>query len=221
MATTDDTSVPTKEVLDEEGSVDQKLKNLVIESRKRVDRVEEGVFIEAASDPRVQLSYPQQVAMYGMTVKQYLRNIEPLLQSDEIRNADEYYHNIDFGTVRFVPPDTKRREYTIVTQDLSDTELKQLLDLPRSAEVPEVKTEPITGLKDVIELPRQMTKRWSVITRDPGAVPQREYDTLERTEPIPKQTYTKAVRKANEFLHSAGVGMDVGMPEVDDENKPW
>jgi hypothetical protein len=96
-----------------------------------------------------------------------------------------------------------------------------MLDLPRDAELPEVRREDINGLKKIIELPNQMTQRWRVLISDPGAPRDRKYDPLEVTKPIPKHTYEKAVREANEFLHNAGVGMDVGMPEVDDESEPW
>ena len=211
-----------KRVLDEEGNVDEKIKTIVLQSRERIDRLEEGVFIEAATDPQIQIPYPQQVSMWGMAVKQYIRNIEPLLKSPEIAQSQRYYEEIDLGTIEFIPPDTEYRDYSLVAHDgYSDIELKQILNLPRAADLPEVRTESIQGLSSIIELPAQMTQRWRVLISDPGSPRDRKYDPLEVTKPIPKHTYEKAVREANEFLHNAGVGMDVGMPEVDDESEPW
>lgn len=220
--TPDSSGIANKQVLDEEGNVDEKIKTIVLKSRQRIDELEEAIFIEAATNPQVQIGYEEQVVMWGTAVKQYVRNVEPLLQSPEIAQSSEYYEEIDLGEIQFIPPDTEQRQYSLVASDrYGETQLKQLLDLPRSADIPEVRTVDITGLKDIIETPPQMAEQWHIITHDPGSVTAREYETIATREAVPKETYELAVRKTNEFLHNAGIGMDVGMPEVDDESEPW
>lgn len=201
-------------VIDEEGGVDKKIKNRILNSRKRVDDAERAIFVDAATDPNVRMNRPEQIAIWGIIVKQYVRNVEPILKADEIAGAERYYRDVDLGDKVLIPPKTDGRDFSIVRHgDLSDSEIKDVLNLPLAADVPKPKRIGFTGLKDIIELPEAISEQWRVLVRD-GVDP--EYVTIEATGSVPKETYNKAVRETDAFLQQAGIGIETGHEEKDD-----
>jgi hypothetical protein len=207
-----------KKVLDEEATVDQKVKDRIITSRKRVDRAEEGIFIEAPTDPHVDMPWERQVVMWGVVVKQFLRNIEPLLRSDKITESRRYYKQIQVTDkpVTVYPPQTEEYDFSIISSmEEDEATIKRELELPPDAELPRPKRVQLKGLEDVIEHEPTITASWSVKVTEKETIP------LHNETIIPREVYVNAVRYADRFLQQAGIGVKTGMPETDDQNEPW
>lgn len=209
-----------RQVLDEEGTVDAAVKQRLINARERVDKAEDQVFVNAETDPQLQLSREDQVIVWSTTVKQYLRSIEPLLRSDDVTAATEYYRENKIGTVRLVPPQTDGIpfDYAATTDD-PPAQVRRRLGLPRGVELPDPKREPFVGLKSVIEAPKVITARWRICVDDTGPPPTHEYVTPQVRKPVPKWVYEDALRAADQFLQQAGIGLELGTPEVDEREK--
>jgi len=201
-------------IIDSEGEVDQKVKNRILKSRDRVDEAEREIFVKAATNPQVRLSDAESTATWGVVVKQYLRNVEPILRADEIEDSDYFYKQIDLGHVRLVPGETNGRDFSVVDHDeLSDKEIREILRLPFDATIPKPETKPINGLKTVIEMPPVVTEEWQVKV---SSGIKADYETVTAAQAVPKQVYTDAVRRTDEFLQGAGVGIDISPEQVPD-----
>jgi len=203
---------PDKEVVDEENSVDQKIKTWIIETRKRVDKAEEKIFVDSATDPNVQISREEQIMTWATIVKQFLRTIEPILQEEEMKRANYYYNDVEIGGKKLHPPDTNGYEFSLLRhmEDKSDNEKRRALGLPKGADLPEPKPIVFTGLKDVIERPPVLQHQW-VVTVDNRGPPGTQEEVYPRAQTVvPKKIYEDAVRKATRFLQQAGIGLEVG-----------
>lgn len=201
-------------IIDNEGEVDQKIKNRILKSRDRVDEAEREIFVKAATDPQVRLSDAESAATWGVVVKQYLRNVEPILRADEIDDSEYFYKHIELGEVKLVPGETDGRDYSIVDHDdLSKKEMREVLRLPFDATIPDPETKTINGLRTVIEMPPVVTEEWRVKV---SSGIHADYETVTAIKSIPKQVYTDAVRRTDEFLQGAGVGIDISPEQVPD-----
>jgi hypothetical protein len=199
-------------VNDDGKSVDQKIKTRIIEARKRVDRTEEALFVRADLDPDVQMGWEKKVLSWGRIVKQFLRAIEPLLKTEGVTHANQYYEQKKIGEFVLVPPATSEYDFTLVRQlgnGIDADELRLSLGLPPGVTLPEPRTISFEGLKSVIESDTIIEERWSVVVDNNGPPKAHEkvYPRVETVVPI--GIYRDAVRIADEFLQQAGIGLEI------------
>lgn len=226
-----DEEQPSKMVTDEEGTVDQKVKNRIIQARERVDEREDDVFIGAPLDKEISVTHGQQLEMWGTAVRQYIKTIEPLLKSDEIEQSDHYYNEVEIANELVYPPDGE----TAVWE--ADKDKPQVYDIPwslfysndfsvfdyvdsnlpieRGFEPPEPKRVELCGLKDVLEA-GGFQFQWSVVLNPQQIGPARKIARPTESIPLKQMWLEKAVRKADGFLQQAGVGLEIGHQQTDD-----
>jgi len=203
-------SPANERVNDEDGSVDKRIKRRIQSTRERIDKAEEALFVGAHTDPQVQIAPQQQVAAWSTIVKQYIRSIEPLLQSEEIPESQHYYEEVELGTVTLSPPDTDGYRLSLVTQPgVTESQLRQSLGLPRTAEIPKPVSKQFNGLRTIIEGPAVIEQQWSVTVDDSGAPPSHKHIYPHAQQIVPKEIYENAVREADLFLQNAGFGLEI------------
>lgn len=234
--TDEEAQKPSKRVVDEEKTVDQKIKSRIIETRKRVAKREDDIFVGASLTPDVRLSKAQSVNIWSTTVRQFLRSIEPLLKSPEVEDSEYYYNGYAIYENMLYPPDG---ETAVVTQDNgTETTTEEIhwslhydeqfskKDLgngdnlfSKSFEPPEPKPLELHGLKSIIET-EIITQEWNV-RLNPGAPPaEPAYIAKPRiNRPLQKSTLEQAVRVADEFLQKAGIGLEIGHQTTDDKDE--
>jgi hypothetical protein len=222
----------SRQVVDEAGTIDEKVKRLIIDARSRVMEREDLLFVEAALGGT--RSEHELAAMWATTVKQYLRVLEPLLRSSQIEHSQEYYLDRPLGEIVIYPPDTDTdSKFVDVTPphvdgypfsdlhrfgDVNETEIKRQLGLPLDADLPEPKSVQFTGLKEMIEAPRQVEASWDLrLDRGRPAFVQNRV-SMTKSKPLPKTLYEDAVRLADEFRQQAGVGIETGHRTKDVED---
>ena len=93
------------QVLDEEDRISNRLKDRILDARDRVAEREDAAFVEAPLDDEIEISSQQATQIWATTVRQYLRVIEPLLRSDEIKDSDYYYQELPLIEDTVTPPD--------------------------------------------------------------------------------------------------------------------
>lgn len=195
----------------DDGTVDQRIKKRILDARQRVDDREDYLYVEAPVEDSKTANTVQQDVYWGMVVKQFLRTIEPLLRSDDIDRADDYYHTVALGNVQLVPRSTENYPFEkYATGTIGEQAFKMQYNLPRSVSLPEPKTEPFVGLKSVIETDGIVCATWTIETNswtDPSN--QGIIQTADER-PIPKHIYENAVREADEFLQQSGIGLEIG-----------
>lgn len=221
----------SQRVTDEEGTVDEKLKARIINARQRVDDREDTVYIEAELDPDVSL-YNGRSQIWGVAVRQYLRAIEPLLKSDKIDRSDHYYREIELVDRPVYPPneckifedptdkpDDETIQWDMFYQDgKSNTSIVKNNPLfGRGFEPPGPKRFTVTGLKDVIDGAVE-TFTWQVPLNPRAIPPEQKYLKTVRQVGMDKQTLENAVRKADDFLQQAGIGLEIGHQTKDEED---
>lgn len=194
------------EVQDEEGTVDRKIKNRILDARARVDEREDILFTQPIVDPELNLNRVDATRAWGNTVRQFIRSIEPLLRSDDIKNSEYYYAEVILGRETLVPPDSDKYQFSkFANEEISDKHLKRDMGLPPSFEPPEPVTVEFTGLGDILRQ-EMLHHKWTVDVADKGRPAIKE---LSVETPVPKFVYENAVRAADQFLQQAGVGMDI------------
>jgi hypothetical protein len=205
----------TLEIEDSEGYVDKKKKEIIIKSRQNVDEVENEVTTALAHD---EINDAAVIQMWHHTIRQFLRNIEPLLRNDEIHGATDAYTNAHLGYVTLAPPPFR----TPKPDHLKDPKQAQLeadhdpnITLHRDSPVPEPERVDIHGLRRVIE-ESQIVHRWTVkvdpqrsegYDSDRGHLPLE--DTLTAAQHYPRGILNTAVRRADHFLETANVGLSL------------
>ena len=218
----------TAQVLDEENRIDKRLKDRILDARERVAEREDEIFVGAPLDGEVDLAHDQLVSLWSTTVRQFLRTIEPLLRSDEIDISHHYYRELPILKDTLHPPDGPTELVTdgepqddpafiqwslFYSDDISKREIIESSDpFSREFEPPEPKTVELQGLKSVIEQ-EKISVSWEV-PLNPGLTPaNRTHVAYPRyNDPLSKPTLEYAVRKADEFLHNAGIGLEIGDP---------
>jgi hypothetical protein len=224
----------TGRVLDD-GQIDKRLKDRILDARDRVAGREDDTFVGARLTGDVKLSHSQLVGIWATSVRQFLRTIEPLLRSDEIENSRHYYHEIPIYEDTLRPPDGETVVLTTGTKDgveenteqirwslfyndnISNRKLTRENSLFDSGfEPPEPQPIKLRGLKSIIEQDL-ISANWDVVL-NPDSPPAEKTHIAkpEISQPLGKPTLEYAVRKADEFLHDAGISPDVGgSTEVD------
>lgn len=199
------------EQVQDDGSVDQKIKNRIISARNRVDEDEQYLYVHVPADRRAHLNGIDRHNAWATSVRQYIRAIRPLLTSDRIERSTFYYHEVPLGVVEVVPPDKGGIEWSKFAQDDADEfKLKRSMGLPPNFDPPEAKEAKFTGLKDVLDR-RGIHLTWS-IDKKPGyaSFQDKSQVRLEVSRPIPKWVLEESVSRADEFLQQAGVGLEIG-----------
>jgi hypothetical protein len=219
-----------KRVRDEEGSVDEKLKDRIIAARQRVDEREDSVFVEAPLEG-APLNQAQLVQIWSTTVKQYLRSIEPLLRSDDVSSSTYYYHEIPIVDETVHPKDgeysgtaadeDESHEYRWSLFRRDGVSPRQAIEahdhnmITRAFDPPKPKKIEIHGLLDVLEK-EGVKKEWNIVT-NPDAIPPRQNMVSPVVGgPLERPWLSKAVRTADAFLQQAGISIDVGFQSADD-----
>jgi len=199
-----------KRVQDEEQKVDTKIKSWIIKNRQRVDDAEEALFVDAVTDPNVQLSHEKSVITWGTIVKQFLRSIEPILRSDDVEGATKFYKEVEIGREVLYPPNTDGYQFEMLAYtDKSDTQLRRMIGLPRGVDLPEPEPKPFIGLQSIIEAPDVLEHRWAVTVENTGAAPNHKEVYPHARQVISKDIFVDAVRYADQFLQEAGIGLDL------------
>jgi len=197
-----------KETVQDDGSVDQRVKDRILSARESVDETETHLFVSAAAAPEVRLSQAQLATAWGTVVRQYIRSIEPLLRSDNVEAAARYYHEIPIHEQIIPPPDTEDNDWSRFAAAENPAALAREMGLPQSFKPPKPKRVTVRGLKDVLDKKEERLV-WS-FAKNPDAIPpQRERVRLEETWFPQKETLDHAVRKADEFLQQAGIGLEI------------
>ncbi|MFB6198177.1 MAG: hypothetical protein ABEI52_07915 [Halobacteriaceae archaeon] len=205
-----------QEVVDEEGDVDKALKKRIIQARERVDETELALYRDATMDPEVDLSLYEKIHIYAMTVKQFIRRIEPLLRTENIEGNERYWKGVDIAEIELAPPDTEGYRFSLLTQsDRDEHELRQMLNLPRTIDLPTPVTVTFQGLETIIERDPVLSYRWEVCVSREGAPPNWEYVYPEVQRPVPKKVYEDATRKATMFLQQAGIAVETDTKGTD------
>jgi len=211
-----------QKVLDEEGDVDSKVKDLILQARQRVADTKYAVDVKEPLNADVEIRRPRKIQIFAKTVKQFLIRIEPLLRADRIVGNEYYYEDMDepIGTVELVPPDTDGYQFSLVARrGLDERELRTMIGLPLGAEIPEPEVVAFTGLKEIIERPPVLSYQWSVCVSKQGARPNWDFAYPEVQRQVPEQIYIDAIREADSFLHDIGIGVDTGLPNTDEESQ--
>jgi len=224
----------SKRVVDEEKTVDQKIKSRIIDTRKRVAKREDDIFVGASLDDEITLSRPEQVNIWATSVRQFLRAIEPLLKSPEVEESHYFYEEIPIYEDMLYPRDGETLLYVnggadTTTQDImwsllksdqiTNRELEQRTHFSKSFEPPEPEPVKLHGLKSIIET-EMISAGWTV-PLNPGVLPgQDSYVAKPQIkQPLPKEALEKAVRIGDEFLQNAGIGLEIGHQQTDDKDK--
>jgi hypothetical protein len=221
------------QVIDEENRISNRLKDRILDARERVADREDDIFVGAplTGDVALQPGRPAEAQLTNIwktTVRQYLKTIEPLLRSEEIEDAPYYYTELPLvnttvtptdGETLIVPNHPRKDAYTEEIQwslfyddNISNTKLLRASNtFGNNFEPPEPRRFTLTGLKDVIEKP-ETTFTWSVELNPDKFGPQLEVARPQRAVTLRREWLETAVRKADQFLQNAGIGLEVGDP---------
>jgi hypothetical protein len=210
-------------VEDDEGFVAREKKKIIIESRRRVDEYEEELLtvlqrpIPRGRDTEtVQEERKQQIAgvWHGM-VRQYVRNIVPLLENDEIEGATHAYKQAHLGGVRLEPPSQyKAGEVGYGGATAGDT---PDIVLHRFSDVPEPVVRDIYGLESILR-PPPLEASWDIIidthASDGYGGLMNKGSGMEEVEAtdtgyLHLGILREAVSVADQFLEDANVGLSV------------
>jgi len=215
----DDENDPSKRVVDEEGTVDQKVKERVLRARERVDDAEARLYVDAPTSDRG-VSQQEQYIGYTTMVKQFIRAIKPLLTSDKIERSDYYFHEVSLLDKEVPPPDGRYPWSRFYFEDTDPSIVKRDMGL-RHVEPPEPKTVEIRGLKEVLREEQQITLRWSFDLQANSGNATTDIERLQREIAIPKSVFDLAVEEADAFLQQAGIGLEIGHRQTDEyEEEP-
>lgn len=201
---------------DEEGFVDKKQKQAILDLRNKVDDREDELMFAAGDD---RINETQAVGLYHRTINQFLRRIEPLLRSDEINGATQAYYYEPLGDVEIPPPpvefDTPQRYLEREAIELKDRFDQADADpqyvLAQRSNIPTPKEKTVKGLKTVIERDG-VSAEWEVgVTKindeELATFDRGEQITISNTVPFGWGILTNAVRIADSFLDNADLGL--------------
>jgi len=224
-----------KQVLDDEGTVDKKLKSEIIRTRRRVSDREDDIFTRARLEG-VDYTHKELTEIWKTPVRQYLRRIEPLLTAEDIDEAEHYYNGVELVSEDITPPSGPTRVFVknagkyqsvkdgyavlpwdeLYTNTVQKTEYKHLHELfSDGMQVPHSRDHTVTGLLSVIK-DHAPAYEWRVQLND-AINPADQLVAVPRvTRTFTKQELEKALRMADQFLqHHAGIGMDIETPGMD------
>jgi len=208
-----------KEVLDEEGTVDRKVKDRILKSREMVDTAETRLFINDYTEIAKNTQYAsreeiedQLADRWAVVVKQYIRTVRPLLISDEIEDSEWYWQEAPIVDFEVTPRPQKgvdwNRFYHSEQPDWK-TAQEQDLHVDMKFEAPDPKRVTINGLSELVDF-EPTPVYWDVVLTPDKMEPERETILLDDTVELAKPVYEKAVEYTDEFLQQAGIGLEIG-----------
>lgn len=201
-------------VNDEDGLVDKRTKQHILNLRVSVDNDERELFVNWPKENPRSYNERKAVEQWSISVKQYLRGIKRLWHdeagSNDVRNVDYYWREKQIDSYELVPPDKDGYQFSLISIPNMDAgDVRTELGLPRGVDVPQPKTVTIQGLQDVLDRKR-IGHSWSVYVEKTGAKPNWEQKILTREVPLPKDLLSQAVEVADDFLQQAGIGFKIG-----------
>lgn len=212
---------PELEVSDTEGRIDRKIKDRILESREAIDEAEQELFLSIGEtqfdDKRVYYKARRQLAdQWGILVRQYVRNVKPLLTSDNVPNSDYYWNEVPIYKTKVIPPNERDYKWSkFADENANDIRIIRDMGLGPEFEPPKPKEFDIIGLEELMRKQKEAAT-WSFELR-PGAVPpESDLRRLKVDRPLPKLAYENAVEATDDFLDQAGVGLSMSEGEPSD-----
>jgi len=202
------------EINDDEGVVDKKTKEHILNLRVEVDNDERELFVNWPREEPRGFSQMQAVQQWSISVKQYLRGIKRLWHDEtgknDVKNVDYYWREKTIAEYTLPPPDKDGYQFSLIAQPgIDEQTLRSELGLPRGVEIPKPETIEIKGLEDVLKRD-SIGHSWTVYTEKRGARPNWEQVVLHQEIPLPKSVLEEAVEVADDFLQQAGIGFKIG-----------
>lgn len=200
-ATDDTTEQPATrngEVSDEEGFVDRKKKETIIQNRQEIKEWNKKLF---SNEKMGGISYEEAVSLWRDRVVEYLVSIEPLLNRENLPLSTEAYTEWPLGYVEFELPEEYQQQRATSINDLVGRESHYLTGNPETT-----KTVTVRGLKTVIER-ETVAVEWTLKRRQVSGPPVIEEITHREEVPMPKHILLNAVRMADDWLQQAGIGL--------------
>jgi len=170
------------------------------ERRKRTihDRQEQAAEVkQRISDPGFlpHATNMEKQHLYFEVVKSYVVELEPTLTRDGLDVGNEYWEEMDLGTITFQPP-----------AEAVDLYKGVIARSPPGASHPQSRAVRITGLSDFADLSPPFEQTWTVIWK-PGSSLKDEDFTIRET--VPQQISEKAYRACNKFLAEVDLGLQM------------
>jgi hypothetical protein len=198
----------------EERYVDQQVKQRILDNRREVDELERELEMRMANG---ELTERDAAQLWHSDVRRFLISIEPLLRAEDMANGEEFYKEVDLGTVTLSPPEAYQDDAAIdgARPQLAGRGYKLFED--GGAEPKETQ---ITGLKELIDR-EAVSATWEVTVKD-YTRPEQPIQTerLSKTVPVPRKILRNGVRVADIFLDRIGVGIS-RIDEVDEVGEPF
>lgn len=199
----------------DDGDIDALFKQEMMRSLRRVNDREDYLYTEVPVEEGKSASPTEQDVYWGVTIKQFLRQIEQLLRSDEIEQAKQYYQEIEIGRVELVPRNTENAAFEDYANGvLREGEFRVRNNIMEQAELPQKEYEVFRGLKSVIDTTGVVSKEWRVPTKNGSVLATADEKA------VPKKIYENAFREAIDFLGSIGIGFDVQPEPYTGEGEP-
>lgn len=202
-----------KRVKDEEGTVDDRVKQRILNTRTNVDDTELLLFVQAPVEYGG-ITREKQLEGFGTVVRQYIRAVRPLLTSDEVVESDAYWQEKPICSFEVPPPDGEFPWSELYRLD--KTRVNRQYGFPPSFTPPKSKRFELHGLRDLLNHERiEFDWRFRIYQhRQKHGSPRH----LQVNDPLPKHVYDRGIELADEFLQTVGIGVDVGFKEVDDQD---
>lgn len=212
-------------ISDEDGVVDRKTKEHILGLRRQIDMDERELFIQDLKDPNINLSYGEATQFWSITIKQYIRSIKRIYDSDnpdisDVPRVGFFFEEKKIGEITLMPPDKDGIPFGRLAQSQGNPQIiKQRFGLPKDEDLPQPVTKEWYGLNSILN--RDVVEhRWTVYTSKTGAPPNWEQLTLETRQPVPKGILEQAVETADNFLQQAGIGFEIEAEPYMAEGEP-
>lgn len=203
-------------VEDAEGYVDRKLKEELLNLRRKIDEREDQILAHTETG---ELDYDSGIRVFHRTINQFLRRIEPLLRNEQVDGALEAYSETKLGEMAIYPPPV---EISTPGQFMEPEELELKrrfedknpdINLSINSNIPQPKTKPVVGLKEIINSDGKGAE-WEVsVTKLEGESVEfgnrGVQTTISNFEPYDYEILVNAIRVADGFLANADLGLSL------------
>jgi len=207
-----------EEVSDEENYTDKKVKKRLLDSRDLLKQSENELETARLIEPEVEYTDYEATAAWAKLVQSFIRDLNILLENDDVPKAEHYREEVDLGSVELVPQDVEGIPFSkIVYDDISEDDIiMQSRQLDRGANLPRPHKVEFNGLIELAKADVVLERQWSVITNPRAARPNQNIVTTGDRKPIPKRIFQQALMEADQFLQGAGIGLDLSDSGVPD-----
>jgi len=205
----------------DEGTVDERVKQRILDARQRVDEREDYLYVQAPVEEGLSASPGEQDLYWGMVVKQFLRTIKPLLSNAHFDHAKRYAEEIRIGSMDFVPQDTDKYPFSQVAREQIDPQtFKTKFGLPQTADLPETKYMTFHGLESVLQTEGVERRVWTIETGSWSDPENAGVIQTANEQVVPKKIYEQALTHADEFLQRAGIGVTLHLEDYTGGEEP-